>query len=272
MFTIQENKEFILEQLSSVDRIGNEKLVKMLEKSDFFYAPASVKHHLNKEGGLAEHCTNVFYNYLQLALKYGLHDPNHPNHIPLDSIRLESYLHDACKINSYKKKAFEPLTKGPGKQEPYLKDLLISNGKKDVLDSLPKDEQGRIHIHKEYASQLIDWLKNNPDSPMPEEIVYEYADDILPVGHGEKSVIVAQQYIQLKVNEIIAIRWHMGAWEQGVYYGDRSRTFNTATKMYPDVKLLQLADYEASLKEEFGFDYQTEDVRDLVERYQKEVV
>ena len=40
---------------------------------------------------------------------------------------------------------------------------------------------------------------------------YEYFDAGL-VGHGEGSVIMAQQYIKLTAREIVAIRWHMGAY------------------------------------------------------------
>ncbi len=38
-------------------------------------------------------------------------------------------------------------------------------------------------------------------------------NDQFPAGHGEKSVIVALQHgIPLSDDEILAIRWHMGAW------------------------------------------------------------
>jgi len=37
-------------------------------------------------------------------------------------------------------------------------------------------------------------------------------DDAEPLGHGEKSVIILQRYIRLTRAEMLAIRWHMGAW------------------------------------------------------------
>ena len=40
---------------------------------------------------------------------------------------------------------------------------------------------------------------------------YDYRDDEeLPVGHGEKSVIILMKYMKLTDQEICAIRWHMG--------------------------------------------------------------
>lgn len=41
---------------------------------------------------------------------------------------------------------------------------------------------------------------------------YQYkVTDRFPVGHGEKSVIMLQNFIRLTADEILAIRWHMGA-------------------------------------------------------------
>lgn len=47
-----------------------------------------------------------------------------------------------------------------------------------------------------------------------------------PVGHGEKSVILIQKYIDLTDDEILAIRWHMGAFEPKENYNSLSNAFN----------------------------------------------
>jgi len=36
-------------------------------------------------------------------------------------------------------------------------------------------------------------------------------DDKFPAGHGEKSVFIISRFVQLTDEEILAIRWHMGA-------------------------------------------------------------
>lgn len=42
---------------------------------------------------------------------------------------------------------------------------------------------------------------------------WEYNNNITINGHGELSVILAQQFIQLTEEEILCIRWHMGAYD-----------------------------------------------------------
>lgn len=57
---------------------------------------------------------------------------------------------------------------------------------------------------------------------------YEIHDEIFPVGHGEKSVILLlQSGLDLMDDEIYAIRWHMGPWnmsrEDEKYYRQASK-------------------------------------------------
>lgn len=49
--------------------------------------------------------------------------------------------------------------------------------------------------------------------------VYEI-DEKFPCGHGEKSVIILQNFIHLDAEEIFAIRAHMGGWDTSVKGGD----------------------------------------------------
>ena len=48
--------------------------------------------------------------------------------------------------------------------------------------------------------------------------VYEI-DEKFPCGHGEKSVIILQNFIHLSAEEIYAIRAHMGGWDDSVKGG-----------------------------------------------------
>ena len=72
---------------------------------------------------------------------------------------------------------------------------------------------------------------------------YIYNPDIVIPGHGEKSVILAQKYINLTDEEIACIRWHMGAYEKDPkmweYYG-------RAIEEYPNVLYTHTADMIAS--------------------------
>ena len=69
-------------------------------------------------------------------------------------------------------------------------------------------------------------------------------DDKFPIGHGEKSVIIIQQHMRLTIEEMLAIRWHMGAWDTAVKGGEYA--FSTAQACKKLVTLLHCADTIAS--------------------------
>ena len=72
-------------------------------------------------------------------------------------------------------------------------------------------------------------------------------NDTFPVGHGEKSVIILQQFISLTPEEIIAIRWHMAGFEPSVHFNYPSGyPFREATKKYPLLTAIICADMESS--------------------------
>lgn len=71
-----------------------------------------------------------------------------------------------------------------------------------------------------------------------------------PVGHGEKSVIQIQQHMRLTDEEILAIRWHMGGWDNAVRGG--SYDFNNASKASKLVSMLHIADMAATYLDERG--------------------
>lgn len=67
-------------------------------------------------------------------------------------------------------------------------------------------------------------------------------DDKIPYGHGEKSVMMIEEYIKLKPYERYAIRWHMGP-----YSGQQEwNTLGAAMERFPLVLALYEADMEAS--------------------------
>lgn len=50
--------------------------------------------------------------------------------------------------------------------------------------------------------------------------VYSYVKkDRFPMGHGEKSVYLIARFMKLEDEEALAIRWHMGAWDDAVRGG-----------------------------------------------------
>jgi len=67
-------------------------------------------------------------------------------------------------------------------------------------------------------------------------------DDKIPYGHGEKSVMMVEQFIRLKPVERYAIRWHMGFTEPKENWG----TLGLAMKKYPLILALHQADLEST--------------------------
>lgn len=54
-------------------------------------------------------------------------------------------------------------------------------------------------------------------------------EPLLPMGHGAKSLFIAQQFIQLTTEEALAIFWHMGAFDLSNY-----NTANEMSQAYND--------------------------------------
>ena len=64
-----------------------------------------------------------------------------------------------------------------------------------------------------------------------------------PLGHGEKSVIMLLRYgLKLTDDEIMAIRWHMTAWDIPFQSPEIKANFNKAKEICPLLPLIQTAD------------------------------
>ena len=72
--------------------------------------------------------------------------------------------------------------------------------------------------------------------------LYEYNKNPVMTGHGELSVIMAQQLIELTPEEILCIRWHMGAYDDKENWNILGR----AIEQYPNVLYTHTADMIAS--------------------------
>jgi len=187
--TINNKQRFLDICKSEIKREGLNDLLDWLEKSDFFYAPASTKFHGNYAGGLLIHSLNV-YDCLKMLIKAnGIED------ISDETVAIVSLFHDICKANFYKV------------------------GTRNVKD----EESGQ-------------WYKKE---------VYEIDDSVFPIGHGEKSCIILQWFLKkLTVDELLAIRHHMGGFDNAVKGGDFS--MSRAYEMSKLAVLLHLADMNAT--------------------------
>ncbi len=94
-------EEFIQIFESCITREGSQALLDyLMNKSDFFTAPASARYHSAYPGGLCEHSLNVYYclkDYLERERVMDLYGLSYSE----ESIAIAALLHDVCKIGCY---------------------------------------------------------------------------------------------------------------------------------------------------------------------------
>lgn len=171
---IESNKQRFIELISSIDRQGAniDKLIKKLENSDFFTAPASTKYHGSFEGGLCAHSLDVYDNLCKLVDMYKDTSINNiEDDFPKESLIIVALLHDMSKMNFY--------TTTFRNKKVYKE-----NGSK-------RDEGGRF-----------DWEVEKGYAVIPEEERFIYGN------HEQTSEFMVRQYIPLTHIESAAILHH----------------------------------------------------------------
>lgn len=71
---------------------------------------------------------------------------------------------------------------------------------------------------------------------------WSYNKDLILTGHGEKSIILLQKFFDLTDEEILCIRWHMGAFDEK----DNWNYYGKAIEEYPNVLWTHTADMIAA--------------------------
>jgi hypothetical protein len=192
-------------EMEKVQRPGMDKLMDYIRKSDFYKAPASTKYHLACEGGLLQHSLNV-----------------------LDAMR-EMLMKEAD---------------GPDEQgQMHTKYHYTVAGQ--FVATVPEDSviiMALLHdICKTYFYSTSTRNAKNETTGKWEKVPFYTVKDRMPLGHGDKSVMIIKQYIHLTNQEMYAIWHHMG-------YADNSDTLTltNAVEAYPIIWALHTADMMAS--------------------------
>lgn len=73
------------------------------------------------------------------------------------------------------------------------------------------------------------------------QVPFYTVNDLFPYGHGEKSALLVNEYVKLTPEEMMAIRWHMGAFEPKENYQYLGKAF----EMYPLGMYLHFADMKS---------------------------
>lgn len=211
--------------INSLEREGidKEKLLKYLNKGDFFTAPASTRYHNSFKGGLCAHCLNVYDNLLKLMqIKYppavaiqkneqGEEVEVWENTCPYshDTLAIVSLLHDFAKVNFY---------------EPTVR-----NQKIYTATGSKKDEMGRF-----------DWVA------VPGYGVKDSADRFIYGNHEYTSLYMVSKFIPLSLEEEIAISHH----HAGMSDDCAKDNVSAIMSKYPLALFLHLADMTAAYFDE----------------------
>ncbi len=90
----------------------------------------------------------------------------------------------------------------------------------------------------------------NEETGAWEKKPYFSVEDRFPYGHGEKSVFLIERLMKLKIEEAMAIRWHMGGFDDAARGG--SYAISQAFEAFPLAVKLHLADLESTYLYERG--------------------
>jgi hypothetical protein len=188
---IMNNKATFISLVEGIEREGvdKERLIKKLESSDWFTAPASTVYHSSYEGGLCAHSLSVYYTlknfmdaiYPMRKLERESDDQEEVRYESTcpyseDTIRIVALFHDFDKMNKYEKS--------------------VRNQKIYSEKGSKKDELGKF-----------DWVS------IPSFKWKEDKDLFIMGTHGENSVYMTETFIPLTVEEHCAIVNHHGLFD-----------------------------------------------------------
>lgn len=116
---------------------------------------------------------------------------------------------------------------------------------KDVLGVIPRESliiSSLLHDLCKTYFYVVEYRNKKNDDGIWEKVPYYTIDDKIAYGHGEKSVMMIEEYIKLTPVERYSIRWHMGWSEPKENYN----ALGKAMGKYPLVLALHEADQEAT--------------------------
>lgn len=99
---------------------------------------------------------------------------------------------------------------------------------------------GLLHDLCKVNFYVVDYRNAKNKQGVWEKVPYYTVEDKLCYGHGEGSVFLISKFISLTMEEAIAIRYHMGGFDESIRGGNYS--FGNAASMYPLCPKLICAD------------------------------
>lgn len=219
-----DNKEFY--QSLFRQYVGGQKvedLLNMLDRTDFYTAPASVKYHCNFDGGLLQHTLNVYDSLIRLIEMKDIITPTQKFGL-LEKVR------EGKEITDSEKEELDEI----------IKKLLNSN--KVSFASIVKVALGhdfhKINYYKKYTKNVKD-----DNGKWVQQEAWGYRDDPFTLGEdGTNSWYIMNSVLPLNFEEISAIENHMGSGRSGQWLPGASGCWKKSNLAI----LLHLADMYAT--------------------------
>lgn len=129
--------------------------------------------------------------------------------------------------------------------------LQVITVRPDYEDRLPEDSitiAALLHdvCKSNIYHRIKKWRKDENDR-WEQYDSYDSDYSRFPIGHGEKSVIMLLKLgLELSNDEIIAIRWHMGAWNLPMHSFEDKSNISAAFDNCPLAVIIHTADYMAT--------------------------
>ena len=94
----------------------------------------------------------------------------------------------------------------------------------------------KIGLYESYTKNV----KNDETGTWEKQAAFRRKSEFyVPLGHGVSSYFLASRFFRLSLEEIAAIRWHMGRWNVS---DEEVNEFQQANETFPMVHLIQFAD------------------------------
>ena len=131
-----------------------------------------------------------------------------------------------------------------------IRDMVVAQ-KPELAERLTDDSiaiAGLLHdVCKSDVYQLKEKFRKDANGRWETYTGYDVDYSRFPMGHGEKSVIMLLQMgLDLTDDEMMAIRWHMSAWDLPFQSNEEKSSLNAAREKCPLLTVIQAADGIAS--------------------------
>ena len=233
-----ENKERFINILSQAQRTGVVKVLEMLERTDFYTAPASTKYHGAHQGGLLEHSLNVFDCLVDKLALEGFKAGYNDNIFSLcNRLKEGKPLSTNYETGSQEMGDYEKLEEVVG--EVFNKKLTLAGF---ILVPLLHDMH-KINVYEPYDKSVFGGYDERGRKIWNTETAYKRRDDAFVMGDaGATSVYIINSCIKLTYEESLAIMNHHGFTDNGFQQLSASKAWGQSKfALY-----LHLADMEAA--------------------------